>query len=104
MDGRKIPVPEDRHESEFAHYGQKILYDARPAEGPGGDAADADGLVYVLAQVRVERVLEQTRIAVVVLRHDEHESIGAHRYFRELRMLDRGAFVAQGEVKFAYVN
>src|SRR2546423_2436166 len=103
-DGGEVRVPEDRDESELAHHGQEVLDDARPAEGACGDAADACGLVYILAQVRVERVLEQPRIAVVVLRHDENKGVGAHARLGELRVLDPGAGVARREVQLAYIN
>src|ERR1041385_3681315 len=100
---RKVAVPEDRHKAELAHHGQEVLDDARAAERACRDAADADGLVYVLGEVRVERVLEQPRIAVVVLRHDEDEGVGAHARLGELRVLDARAFVVRGEAQPAYV-
>ena len=44
-------------------------------------AAEGDGLVNVLAEVRVEHVLERTRIAVIVFRGHYDERIGARLFY-----------------------
>ena len=74
-----------------------------PPNPPADTPAQADRLVDVLLQVRVERVLEQTRIAVVVLRHDDDQRVGAVHLLGEAHVLDRLALVVKRELQVAYV-
>src|SRR4029077_5652015 len=86
LDTGEVAVPEDRHEAELPHDRKQVLYDARSAEAARRDAAEADRLVDVLLQVRVEDVLEQSRIAVVVLGRHDDERVRAHAELREARV------------------
>src|SRR5262249_8417545 len=87
-DAGEVAVPEDRNEPELPHHRKQVLDDAGSPEAAGRDAADADGLVDVLLKVRVEGVLEQSRVAVVVLGRHDYESVGAHAELRERLVLD----------------
>ena len=82
-----VHVPEDRDEAELAEHRQQVLDDSRATEDPRRDADDPDSLVDVLGQVRVEHVLEQTWVAPVVLRGDEHERVGPVHRVRERGIL-----------------
>src|SRR5438128_3969321 len=95
--GGEVDVPEDRDQAELAQHGQQVLDAARAAVRPGGHADHAHGLVDVLLQAGVERVLQQARVAVVVLGRDHDQGVGAAHLRREGRVLDRLAGVVGGE-------
>src|ERR1051326_1457101 len=67
LDIREVDVPEDADQPELAQHGQQVLDAPRAAERPGRYSHDPDGLVDVLLEAAVEHVLEQPRVAVVVL-------------------------------------
>src|SRR5262249_38043117 len=83
----EVHVPEDRDETELAHDRDQVLNHARSPEDTGGDTNQPSGLVDVLLQVRVEHVLEQAWIAVVVLGGDDHQRVRSIHRLSEGRVL-----------------
>ncbi len=101
---RKVPIPEDGHKPELPQNGQQILYHSCAAEPAGRDAADPHRLMDVFLQVRIQHVLEQARVAVVVLRRHDHQRIRTGHGRGELRILDRFAGVAGRERDISNVD
>src|SRR5205085_5049546 len=97
-------VPEDRDEAELAQHREEVLDAAGPAERAGRDADDARRLVDVLLEAAVENVLQEARVAVVVLGRDDHDGVGAIHPGGEARILDRLASVAGRERKLGDVD
>src|SRR5437764_587819 len=60
------PLPHDR---------KKLFDHTRTAECSGGDAANSDHLVDVLLQIHVERVLQQSGVAMIVFRGHEDKAV-----------------------------
>src|SRR5881396_2025208 len=95
--GGEVDVPEDRDQAELAQDGEQVLDAARAAVRPCGHADHAHRLVDVLLAAAVERVLQQARVAVVVLGRDHDQRVGAAHLRGEGRVLDRLAGVVGGE-------
>ena len=92
-----VDVPEERDESQFAHDGQEALHDADSGERPRGHADKPYGLVDVLAETAVERVLQQPGKTVVVLGCNDDKTISGADGRRERRVLDRFAGIVDRE-------
>ena len=69
--------------------GMRFWITRAPPNTPARDSDHADRLVDVLLEVRVEDVLQQARVAVVVLGDNDHERIGPAHLLRELGVLRR---------------
>jgi hypothetical protein len=85
--------------------GKRFSMTRVPPNGPAETPQMPTALcVYVLAQVRVQRVLEQPRIAVVVLRHNQYQRVGSRNRLGESGVLDGAALVRAGKIKLADVD
>src|SRR5512132_1489102 len=96
-DVRNVPVPEDRDEPELPHHRQEILDDARSAPRSARHSDDSDRLVDVLLEVRVEDVLQEAGVAVVVLGGHDHERVRPHHRNGKGGTLDLLSRVVRGE-------
>ena len=64
-----------------------------------GHTTNANCLVNIFLQVRIQQVLQKPRIAVIVFRYDEHKRIRAHHHSRKSCVFQHlpgivGAFLA----------
>src|SRR5207244_13603482 len=72
----------DLDEAELPHDGKKLFDHARTAEWSGGDAANSDHLMNIFFQIHVERVLQQSGVAMIVFRRHEDEPIADRKSTR----------------------
>src|SRR6266404_7740858 len=75
--GTEINIREDGNQAELAQHRQQTLDHARAAEWTSRHATNANGFVDVFLQVCIEHVLQQTREAMIVLRHNKDEPVSA---------------------------
>src|SRR6266478_3135869 len=95
----KVAIPKNRHQAELPEDGNQILDHARATKATRRYTANAHSLVYVLFQIRIEYVLKDSRIAVVVLWNDQHQSIRSADCLGECSFLDRLAGVISSELQ-----
>src|SRR5215212_8999734 len=76
-DVSEINVLENRNQSELAHNGQERFDHSRSAERARRHATNADSLVDVLLKIHIERVLQQSRVTMIVFWRYYDESVAA---------------------------
>jgi len=76
----------------------------RAAEASSRDAAQSHRFVDVLLEIAVQGMLEQSRIAVVVLGRDDDQAIRSKHRLRKCRVLDGLASVHGRQRKRAHVD